>query len=131
MSVGEWGEPLPPTPPLKGRGSVTAGLNNAPNPNQVLALLCGTAYAPRMGGAIDPAYSDLLARLYAGVASDRPWQAFLEDLARWMDASFATIIISTPGRRHPATFLTPGADAAFNATYAATLFADDPVPGAA
>ncbi|WP_428334523.1 helix-turn-helix transcriptional regulator [Novosphingobium sp.] len=82
-----------------------------------------------MGGAIDPAYSDLLARLYAGVASDRPWQAFLEDLARWMDASFATIIISTPGRRHPATFLTPGADAAFNATYAATLFADDPFQG--
>ncbi len=82
-----------------------------------------------MGGAIDPAYSDLLARLYAGVGSDRPWQDFLEDLARWMDASFATIIISTPGRRHPATFLTPGADAAFNATYAATLFADDPFQG--
>lgn len=82
-----------------------------------------------MGGAIDPACSDLLARLYAGVASDRPWQDFLEALARWMDASFATIIISAPGRRHPATFLTPGADVAFNATYASTLFAEDPFQG--
>jgi len=82
-----------------------------------------------MGGAIDPAFSDLLARLYAGVASDRPWQDFLEALARWMDASFATIIILTPGHRHPATFLTPGADAAFTANYADTLFADDPFQG--
>eukprot|EP01037_Dinobryon_pediforme_P008054 gene8054-8131_t len=82
-----------------------------------------------MGGAIDPACSDLLARLYAGVASDTPWQDFLEALARWMDASFATIIITAPGRRHPATFLTPGADAAFNAAYAEQLFADDPFHG--
>ncbi|WP_353227358.1 helix-turn-helix transcriptional regulator [Novosphingobium sp.] len=82
-----------------------------------------------MGGAIDPASSDLLARLYAGVASERPWQDFLESLARWMDASFATIIISAGGRSHPATFLTPGADAAFNASYASSLFAEDPFQG--
>lgn len=82
-----------------------------------------------MGGTIDPTLSDLLARLYGGIAGDRPWQAFLEALARWMDSSFATIIITAPGRAPPATFVTPGADAAFNATYASTLFAADPFKG--
>lgn len=86
-----------------------------------------------MGGAIDPQFSDLLARLYAGISEDQPWQRFLEALAKWMDATFATIIItssdSSGDRRLPATFVTPGADAQFNADYAETLFATDPFRG--
>jgi DNA-binding CsgD family transcriptional regulator/PAS domain-containing protein len=96
-------------------------------PNKLFAIVAA-AYAWPMGGAIDP-LSDLLARLYAGIASEHPWQDFLEALARWMEASFATIIISAPGKRHPATFLTPGGDAAFNAVYADRLFAEDPFQG--
>lgn len=82
-----------------------------------------------MRDPIDPTFSELIARLYGGIASDRPWQDFLESLAQWMDASFATIIISAPGQPRPATFLTPGSDATFDATYASTLFAEDPFQG--
>jgi DNA-binding CsgD family transcriptional regulator len=78
---------------------------------------------------IDPAGSELLARLYRGIGDDPPWQGFLEALARWMDASFATLIITAPGMPHPATFLTPGGDSAFAQAYAASLFADDPFQG--
>ncbi|MBB4614104.1 helix-turn-helix transcriptional regulator [Novosphingobium taihuense] len=86
-----------------------------------------------MGGAIDEGFSDLLARLYAGVSpgvtGEQPWRAFLEALARWMEASFATLIITAPGKRQPATFLTPGSDADFDAAYTETLFAEDPFQG--
>lgn len=82
-----------------------------------------------MGGAIDDGFSDLLARLYAGVGEAEPWRGFLEALARWMEASFATLIITAPGKRQPATFLTPGSDAAFDAAYTETLFAEDPFQG--
>ncbi|MBF9149865.1 helix-turn-helix transcriptional regulator [Novosphingobium sp. 1Y9A] len=81
------------------------------------------------GGAIDNGFSDVLARLYAGVGETPPWRAFLEALARWMDASFATLIITAPGKRQPATFLTPGSDAEFDAAYTETLFAEDPFQG--
>lgn len=87
-----------------------------------------------MGGAVDEGFSDLLARLYAGVGpvgagEAEPWRGFLEALARWMEASFATLIITAPGKRQPATFLTPGSDAAFDAAYTETLFAEDPFQG--
>lgn len=88
-----------------------------------------TAYAGRMGGAVDEGFSDLLARLYAGVGEAEPWRGFLEALARWMEASFATLIITAPGKRTPATFLTPGSDAEFDAAYTETLFAQDPFQG--
>lgn len=82
-----------------------------------------------MGGAIDDGFSDLLARLYAGVGEAEPWRGFLEALARWMEASFATLIITAPGKRQPATFLTPGSDKDFDAAYTETLFAEDPFQG--
>lgn len=82
-----------------------------------------------MDGAIDPRFSDLLARLYAGIEDETPWQRFLEGLARWMDASFATLIITTPGQRQPPTFLTPGSSPMFDSAFRETLFADDPFNG--
>ena len=94
-----------------------------------LASTARAAYAPAMGGAIDPQFSDLLARLYSGIASEQPWRGFLEALARFMDATFATIIITAGDKRQPATFVTPGADEAFNQIYASTLFAGDPFKG--
>lgn len=78
-----------------------------------------------MGNAIDPVISDLLARLYAGIDGEEPWQAFLEALARWMDSSYATLIITTPGQRQPATFVTPGANPQFSNDYVTSFFADD------
>lgn len=87
------------------------------------------AYVAHMGGAIDPAFSDLLARLYAGVGEDQPWRRFLEALAQWMESSFATLIITAPGKRQPATFLTPGSSPEFDAAYTETLFAADPFQG--
>lgn len=73
--------------------------------------------------------SALLAHLYRGIGEDPPWQDFLADLARWMGAAYATLIITAPGRHRPATFVTPGANPAFSAAYAEQLFADDPFRG--
>lgn len=82
-----------------------------------------------MGPDFDAGFSDLLARLYRGIGDDPPWQDFLEDLARWMGAAYATLIITAPDKRLPATFLTPGSNPAFNATYVESLFAGDPFRG--
>ena len=79
-----------------------------------------------MGRAIDPVISDLLARLYSGIEGDAPWQSFLEALARWMGSTYATLIITAPGTRHPATFVTPGANPQFRNDYVESFFADDP-----
>lgn len=79
-----------------------------------------------MGNTIDPVISDLLARLYAGIDGDPPWQAFLEALARWMDASYATLIITAPGTGQPGTYVTPGANPQFRDDYVESFFADDP-----
>ncbi len=101
----------------------------------MLADMLQTGYeAPVSTGAVmsaesDQGFSDLLARLYRGIAAEPPWQDFLEDLARWMGAAYATLIITTPGKRLPATFITPGANPAVSAAYAESLFADDPFRG--
>ncbi len=79
-----------------------------------------------MGDPIDPESSDLLARLYAGIASEAPWQSFLEALARWMASTYATLILTTPGQRQPGTIVTPGADPQFSEDYISSFFADDP-----
>lgn len=79
----------------------------------------------RMGIVIDPVTSELLARLYAGIDGQEPWQAFLEALARWMDSTYATLIITTPGQLQPGTFVTPGADPQFRHDYVNSFFADD------
>jgi DNA-binding CsgD family transcriptional regulator len=78
-----------------------------------------------MGNAIDPEISDLLARLYAGIDGPQPWQAFLEALARWMESTYATLIITAPGQSQPGTFVTPGADPQFHDDYITSFFADD------
>lgn len=84
-----------------------------------------------MVATMDLHFSDLVARLYAGIGEEQPWRGFLEALAGWMDATFATLIITTPGKRQPATFLTPGGSADFASIYAESLFADDPFQGLA
>ncbi len=82
-----------------------------------------------MGGAIDQDFSNLLARLYAGIGEETPWRAFLEALAQWMNARFATLIISAEGKKVPATFVTPGSDPLIDSDYAQLLFAEDPFQG--
>lgn len=96
-----------------------------------LAVAVQPPYASFMSGAIDPAFSDLLARLYAGIGEEEPWQGFLQALAQWMHSTFATLIITAPGKPRPATFLTPGGSDAFADTYAASMFAEDPFQGLA
>lgn len=84
-----------------------------------------------MGDVIDPQFSGLLARLYAGIQEEQPWRGFLEALARWMDSTYATLIITAPGKGTPATFLTPGSNPDFDANYMQSLFAGDPFQGLA
>ncbi|GFM28809.1 helix-turn-helix transcriptional regulator [Novosphingobium sp. PY1] len=75
------------------------------------------------------ALSNLLAALYGGIDDERPWQAFLKALAEWMEATYATLIITTPGNEMPATFITPGADPQRSEDYIRTYFAQDPFRG--
>ena len=75
------------------------------------------------------ALSALLATLYGGIDGERPWQAFLQALADWMDAAFATLIITTPDNDMPGTFVTPGADPQRSEDDIRTYFAHDPFRG--
>jgi hypothetical protein len=96
-----------------------------------LAQGLSSAYDRSMGSVIDPDFSGLLARLYAGIQEEQPWRGFLEALARWMDSTYATLIITAPGKGRPATFLTPGSNPDFDANYMQSLFASDPFQGLA
>lgn len=73
--------------------------------------------------------SALLATLYSGIDGEQPWQAFLEALAEWMGATYATLIIVAPGSGAPGTFITPGADPQRSADYINTYLAHDPFQG--
>lgn len=80
----------------------------------------------------DPAsdsFSDLLASLYAGLDEAEPWQRFLQDLTTWMDASYAALIITPPGKSAPATFVAPDSNPEFSDNYRLRLFANDPFQG--
>ena len=50
-----------------------------------------------MDARVDPQFSELLVRLYGDLDGERPWEAFLEALAKWLESSFATLIIIAPG----------------------------------
>ncbi len=78
---------------------------------------------------MDPRFSDLLARLYGGLDTAQPWEAFLEALTGWLGSAFATLIITSPGRAQPGTFVTPGADPRFSSSYIERYFANDPFQG--
>lgn len=86
-------------------------------------------YEPGMDPRVDPRFSDLLARLYGGIDAERPWEKFLEALTGWLGSAFATLIITSPGRAQPGTFVTPGADPSFSAFYIESHFASDPFQG--
>lgn len=78
---------------------------------------------------LDPDHSDLLAALYRGLDGPHPWEEFLERLAEWLGASFATLIIAAPGMDAPGTFITPGADPVTAQAYLASYFTADPFRG--
>lgn len=87
------------------------------------------AYTTRDMIPLDPDHSALLAALYQGLDGPRPWDAFLERLADWLGASFATLIITAPGMDTPGTFITPGADPVTAQAYLASYFTADPFRG--
>ena len=78
---------------------------------------------------LDPDHSDLLAALFRGLDGQHPWEEFLERLAAWLGASFATLIITAPGMDAPGTFITPGADPVTAQAYLASYFTADPFRG--
>lgn len=79
-----------------------------------------------MDARVDPQLSHLLERLYGDLDGERPWEAFLEALARWLDSTYATLIITAPGTRLPGTFVTPGANPQHADSYIESFFAEDP-----
>lgn len=78
---------------------------------------------------LDPGLSDLIAALLAGIGARDPWSDFLERLGTWLDASFATLILTAPGMATPGTFISPGADPEASSAYLATYFRGDPFRG--
>ena len=79
-----------------------------------------------MDARVDPQFSELLVRLYGDLDGERPWEAFLEALAKWLESSFATLIIIAPGTQMPGTYVTPGANPQIQARYIESFFAQDP-----
>lgn len=73
--------------------------------------------------------SDVLDALYGGLLDAPPWERFLRALARWLDASYATLILTAPGLSEPGTIVTPGGDPKTNQDYLASFFATDPFQG--
>ncbi len=82
-----------------------------------------------MADLLSDPLSDLLASLYGGLDEAQPWQRFLQGLAAWMDSSYATLIITPPGKSSPATFVAPGSSPEFADNYTRHLFANDPFQG--
>lgn len=74
-------------------------------------------------------FSELLAALYGGLLEPAPWEAFLRAFAAWLDATYATLILTAPGMTMPGTILTPGADPQTSEDYAGSFFASDPFKG--
>lgn len=75
------------------------------------------------------AFSGLLSGLYAGLLAETPWEDFLRDLALYLDASYATLILTMPGASRPGAIVTPGGDPQTAEDYAESFFTSDPFQG--
>lgn len=75
------------------------------------------------------AFSGLLSGLYAGLLADAPWEHFLRDLALYLDATYATLILTMPGASRPGAIVTPGGDPQTAEDYAESYFTSDPFKG--
>ena len=74
-------------------------------------------------------FSGLLSGLYAGLLADAPWEDFLRDLALYLDATYATLILTMPGASRPGAIVTPGGDPQTAEDYAESYFTSDPFKG--
>jgi DNA-binding CsgD family transcriptional regulator len=74
-------------------------------------------------------FSALLAALYGGLLEPAPWERFLRAFAAWLDATYATLILTAPGMTTPGTILTPDAPVQKTEDYAESFFAADPFKG--
>lgn len=74
-------------------------------------------------------FSTLLAALYGDLLGPAPWECFLRGFATWLDATYATLILTAPGMTTPGTILTPDAPASKAEDYAESFFASDPFKG--
>lgn len=74
-------------------------------------------------------FSRLISALFGGLLAEPPWEDFLRMLAAWLDASYATLILTAPGTSRPGTIVTPGADPRTAEDYAESFFTSDPFKG--
>ena len=74
-------------------------------------------------------FSNLLEALYGGLLEAAAWQRFLRGFAGWVDATYATLILTAPGMMTPGAILTPDAPLSLSEEYAESFFASDPFTG--
>lgn len=74
-------------------------------------------------------FSRLLSSLYGGLLADPPWEDFLRRLATWVDATYATLILTSPGSGRLGTSVTPDADPHISEEYDKSFFMSDPFQG--
>ena len=78
---------------------------------------------------MNAAFSGLLSDLFGGLLAEAPWEDFLRSLALYLDASYATLILTMPGASRPGTLVTPGGDPQTAEDYIESFFVDDPFKG--
>lgn len=71
----------------------------------------------------------VLETLYGGLLADGAWDGFLRALAHWLHATYASLILTAPGKTVPGEVLTPDIDPQRVNDYAEGLFATDPFVG--
>jgi len=72
--------------------------------------------------------SDLLLRLYGSLMEEEPWTAFLDSFRDYLDARYATLILTPPHAKQPGIIITPGTNSGDRAA-ATSFFSLDPFTG--
>lgn len=71
-------------------------------------------------------FSGLLSALYGGLTAETPWEDFLRGLARYLNATYGSLLLSPPGAATPARVMTPDADESMAVNYTDNYAHRDP-----
>ena len=123
------------------------GVVTIPRPARRALRLNGLVSVDELGACIDAGQStvcygamarhredaqellNLLETLYGELLADLPWRGFLRALSRYLESSYATLILADNGGRQPSEVMIPDISAEAVANYTERMFAADPFVG--